>query len=365
MRIIVCLLILLGAAWAQTDPAKKADPSKKPEATPPKQEDRSKVYESGVAAMVNREVITIAEVREASAIAAVGMSDVRKQELFERTLSTMILDRVMDQAAARLQLVLNPQHILSHVEREKERMGGEEAFQEYLIDRGTSHEEYVTDITKRSQRHLYVSAFAGGSKGVGDVLRPEHSVEPTAREVRAYYEERLKDEFSAVPKADIWYMAITVGSTASRTERGTKAKALAKANRLKEELDTGADFATLARLHSPITAETGGHSGWHDRSSSLLKPIIDYAFECEIGKVSDPIEFGAGYLLVRCSDRKEAQVVPFAEAQKVIGKKIRDARVARARASVEARIVREAYIHPVKYKIGLISALEARRRGIQ
>ncbi|NRA96174.1 MAG: peptidyl-prolyl cis-trans isomerase [Planctomycetes bacterium] len=357
MRRLACLLILVSAASSQGDATTKPA-GKKPGADP------TRVYESGIAALVNREVITIAEVREAMRVSAVGMSEAARRELFERTLAVMILDRVMDQAAARLQLVLNPQHILAHVERQKSELGGEESYREYLMERGTSHEEYVTDLTLRSQRHLYVSAFAGGSRGVGDTLRPEHSVDPTAREVRAYYEDHLKDDFSNVSQADIWYMAITVGSTASRIERGTKAKALEKAKRIKAELVTGADFATLARLHSPITAETGGHSGWHDRGSSLLKPIIDYAFEGEVGTVSDPIEFGAGWLLVRCAERKEAHVVPFAVAQRTITAKIREERLDRARASVEARIVRESYIYPVKYKLGLIASLEARRRGL-
>ena len=96
----------------------------------------------------------------------------------------------------------------------------------------------------------------------------------------------------------------------------------------------------------------------------MLKPIIDYAFEGEVGTVSDPIEFGAGWLLVRCAERKEAHVVPFAVAQRTITAKIREERLDRARASVEARIVRESYIYPVKYKLGLIASLEARRRGL-
>ncbi|MAB90366.1 MAG: hypothetical protein CMJ90_13015 [Planctomycetes bacterium] len=356
MRRLACLLILVSAASAQGDGTTPAEK--------PPRGDPARVYESGIAAMVNREVITIAEVRGESRVAAVGMSVANRGELFERTLLRMILERVKDQAAARLHLALNPQHILSEIERQKARVGGEEAFQEYLVERGVTLDEYVADLTLRMQRQLYVNTFAGGRGGIGGVLRPEHSVNPTAREVRAYYETHLKDEFSAVPKADIWYMAITVGQTATSTERGTKAKALAKAKRIKEELDTGADFATLARLHSPITADSGGHKGWHDRSSPLLKPIVDYAFDGELGSVSDPIEFGAGWLLVRCAERREAQVVPFAEAQVVIAQKIKDERLVRARAAVEARIVRESYIHPVRYKLGLITAFEVRRRGL-
>ena len=128
MRRLACLLILVSAASAQGDGT--------PPAEKPPRGDPARVYESGIAAMVNREVITIAEVRGESRVAAVGMSVANRGELFERTLLRMILERVKDQAAARLHLALNPQHILSEIERQKARVGGEEAFQEYLVERG-------------------------------------------------------------------------------------------------------------------------------------------------------------------------------------------------------------------------------------
>ena len=66
MRRIACLLILVSCASAQVDPAK--------------------VYESGVAAMVNGEVITVGEVRAASRRAFVDVSETARRELFERKL---------------------------------------------------------------------------------------------------------------------------------------------------------------------------------------------------------------------------------------------------------------------------------------
>ncbi|MEE2714142.1 MAG: peptidyl-prolyl cis-trans isomerase [Planctomycetota bacterium] len=275
----------------------------------------ARAYRSDVAATVNGEAITVAEVR--AALRRVGQPERHADQYFEALTLRFILDLVIDQALDRSGLVFYP-------------LGGDDPC-------------------------LRRIAFLRSS--ISD------SVWPTAHEVRAYYDTHLKDEFSAVPKADIWYLAITVGSTATRTERGTKAFALAKAKRIKEELDTGADFATLARLHSPITADSGGHKGWHDRSSSLLKPIIDYAFDGEIGKVSDPIEFGAGWLLVRCADRREARVLPFAEVQGGITAHLHDAGLARAIHAEGLRFVREADIHPVEHKRALITLLSVRQNA--
>ena len=338
MRRIACLLILVSCASscasAQVDPAR--------------------VYESGVAAMVNGEVITVGEVRAASRRAFVGVSETARRELFERKLQGMILHRVINQAAARIGMAVNPRHVLSHIERQKVELGGEDEYRNWLAEMGMSHEEYVAKLTLDLLGELYIRVLAEVSRGAGNVLRPRHSVNPTVREVRAYYERHLKDEFSDPAEADVWYMPVAVSSPNS----GTKEKALAKAKRIKAELDTGADFATLAQKHSAITAETGGHAGWQRRSSSLLKPIIDYAFDGEIGKVSDPIEFGAGWLLVRCAARKEPHVVPFTEAQKAITNELRAERLKRALAAVESRIIREAYIQPVKYKTALIRDLK-------
>jgi len=284
----------------------------------------ARAYRSDVAATVNGEAITVAEVR--AALRRVGQPERHADQLFEALMKrraaqhfealTMkfIFDLVIDQALDRSGLVFSP-------------LGDDDPC-------------------------LRRIAFLRSS--ISD------SVWPTAHEVRAYYDTHLKDEFSAVPKADIWFMAITVGQTATSTERGTRAFALTKAKRIKEDLDTGADFATLARLHSPITADSGGHKGWHDRSSSLLKPIIDYAFDGEIGKVSDPIEFGAGWLLVRCADRREARVLPFAEVQGGITAHLHDAGLDRAIHAEGLRFVREADIHPVEHKRALITLLSVR-----
>ena len=375
-RLLAALVLTaLIAATGFAQPG-KSTPPKKPSGSAPKAGEsavtrnaRPDLFETGVAAVVNREVITVAEVRDAIRVEVSGMPAPQRQQFFEHRLTTMIEDRVMDQATERLNLRLNEQQILSHIEREKERLGGEEAYRDHLMNQGLTHEQHVDAITQSSARHMYLSAFAGQTRGLGEFLRPEHSVNPTAREIRKYYEDHLTDEFSAVAKADIWYMAITIGSTAVRTDqgivRGTREKALAKAKRIRDELQTGADFATLAKLHSPVTAaDNGGHEGWQDKTSALNPLIMDYAFKAEIGKVSEPIEFRAGYLLVKVAGRKEAEIVPFADAQKSIRQKIRGERTKRARAAVAARIIREAYIHPVEYKLRLLADLEARRRGL-
>ncbi len=328
--------------------------------TEPAPQDR---YETGVVAIVNRDVITRGEVNAEMEDAALGAPEARREELFRNTLVGMIEDRVMEHAAKRMQLILNPQQILAHVERQKWDLGSEEAYTKYLTEQGMTHEEYVDDITAATQRHLYIQSFAGARGAIGDVLRPEHSVEPTAREIRAHYEKHFEEEYREVAKADIWYMAITTASTGTSERAGTKELALARARMIKEQLETGADFATLARKYSATNAEDGGHAGWKDRSSSLLKPILDYAFTGEVGKISDPIEFRTGWLLVLCAERKEAAEKPFAEAQREIGAEIRSLRIARAKAAVRARIVKDAYIHPEEYKTVLVKSLEAGARG--
>ncbi|MAG55868.1 MAG: hypothetical protein CMJ83_06220 [Planctomycetes bacterium] len=327
-----------------------------PAPNPATQKARPDLFESGVAAMVNREVITVAEVRDVIRGKAAGLKPPQREQLYQDHLSRMILDRVMDQATERLQLTLNPSHILAHIEQTKENLGGEEGYRKWLIERGTTAQDYQTDITKQSQRHLYVRAFAGG-QSIGDRLRPEHSVEPTAREIRQYYERHLEGEFSAVAKAEIWYMAVTLASVASRVEPGTKEKALPRAKQIVAELRTGADFATLAKRYDVLSSDTGGYAGWHDAKSTLNPLILEPGFNAKIDEISDPIEFRRGYLIVKVSARKEARTVPFSEAQTGIRKQIKDERVQRAMSAVRQRIVREAYIWPAAFKRRLILAL--------
>jgi parvulin-like peptidyl-prolyl isomerase len=84
-------------------------------------------------------------------------------------------------------------------------------------------------------------------------------------------------------------------STATRT----KEQAQTEIEKLKAEVDGGADFAELARKHSDCpSGKSGGDLGSFGRGQ-MVKPFEDTAFGMPVGQTSGVVETDFGYHLIR------------------------------------------------------------------
>jgi parvulin-like peptidyl-prolyl isomerase len=372
MRRLVLALIL----FALLGPTSLfAQPGGKEEKSAPSTESqgpRPDQYESGVVAQVNREVITRGQVWSKIKARLAGVSESARQSMFDEKLVDMIRDILLDQANAKLQLRVDERFVRGQIENEKEDLGGEQIYREVLIERGQTEQEHMSDLMRQSERTFLLRTRAGLDKGLGNDLRPEYEVTPTVREVREYYLKHLKSEFSRPSEREIWFLAITRGSTARKLpdgtqEQGTNEKALELARTLRNDLLTGADFGVLAERFSPASAEEKGYFGWQEQeTSSLAEEVLNWAFDSEraVGDLSEPLALGGlnvrGYIIVKVSGIREAAEVPFQEAQSAIAKKLKAARTEAALALVEAGIVEESYIWPASLKTLLSRKLRDR-----
>lgn len=337
---------------------------------------RSDVYETGVVAQVNREVVTRGQVWARLRGSLAGADEATRQAMFDAALVQIVRDLLLDQATGKLQLRIDERYIRGRIESDKEELGGEQNYRAFLLEQGTTEQEHVNTLMRQSERTFLLRARAGIDRGLGPDLRPEFDVVPTAQEVRDYYKKHLKTEFSNPAEREIWFLAVTRSSTARRladgtVEPGTAEKALALVERLRDDLLTGADFGTLAVEHSPASAAERGYFGWQVReTSSLAGEVLEWAFDParREGELSPPLPFGGspprGYILVRVSGMREARLVPFQEAQAGIALKIRNQRTEAAVALVEARLVEDAYIWPPRLKTLLGARLREKARAV-
>lgn len=106
-------------------------------------------------------------------------------------------------------------------------------------------------------------------------------------------------------------------------ETEERAKARARLERFREEIEAGAEFEELAKRHSQgPDAELGGLVGWQQRGD--LKPALDEAvFSLPIGGTSDVIETLGGVLLLRVDERQEQSHKPLEEVRLEIEPEIR------------------------------------------
>ena len=78
-------------------------------------------------------------------------------------------------------------------------------------------------------------------------------------------------------------------------------------NEIYDKLQTGADFAELAKEYSkdPGSASKGGDLGWVSFGGPLIKKFQDVAFELkDTGDISQPFRTQYGYHIIKLLDKK-------------------------------------------------------------
>ena len=86
-----------------------------------------------------------------------------------------------------------------------------------------------------------------------------------------------------------------------------EAKALEKIKDLKKQLDSGADFAELAKANSECPSGAQGGSLGEFTRGKMVKEFEEAAFTLEPGKVSDPVKTIFGYHLILVTKKHPAE----------------------------------------------------------
>lgn len=89
------------------------------------------------------------------------------------------------------------------------------------------------------------------------------------------------------------------------------------ANKLKKQLDEGADFATLAKQNNTDgTKDSGGSLGTIDQNDSNYdQTFMTAALTLKKGQTSPVIKTSYGYHIIRCTDRKDYPVKPLSKVK--------------------------------------------------
>ncbi len=330
MRRYLCLLILCGAGLGQdTRPAAVAVG-----------------ISDEVVAKVNNTVILRSEV-ESKAASALARSEGRdRAQIMRLYTARLVREAVAREAVESMRLRIPDRYVTEAIEREKERLGGDSEFRAFLAERGMADEKEFRKLQEDEMaRQTFTLAQSGAYKSTQ--FRPDFWVEPTMVEMRRYYKQRLGDEFTQddAAKTRVIYLPFTAFRDASGAPSETHTIEICET--IRQQLATGADFGTLAtRYGREYNAAVGGELGWIDIKSSYAKEIVDVALKGPVKELSKPLRIGRGMALVWVDERRSQNVMAFSDARPYIYRILREKNLNNARALLEAKLLKEAFIWP-------------------
>lgn len=256
-----------------------------------------------VVAIVNGAEIKAEKVYEVASIniaemAAQGMTFTAEQERLHRILALdLILDNeILMQEAERRGIPIDSAVQEEQIQALKEEQGTEEDFERYLAGVGISEDDLRDEIGRRLQMQNLAKVLTRGVK-VSD------------EEARAYYDAN-RDIFMAQELTEASYILCSAGENDPEPLR---VRARENADEAHARAVGGEDFAELAKEYSQApNAGNGGKLGMFPRG--VMYPAFEkVAFETAIGDISDVFETVSGFNIVKVTDRKPAEPMPFEE----------------------------------------------------
>lgn len=206
------------------------------------------------------------------------------------------------------------------------------------------------DVKSRLKKQMMVSQY------MRDKYKPLLR-EPPRRDLLKYYQDNLA-EFTTTERAELHLIEIPVDAMLGRPRNlatadeieAARAQARARLARAREELDSGVEFAAVARAYSKgLKAAQGGDWGeispgtLHGRWATAAQTLFTLA---ENG-TSDVVETQDALFIVRCGKRTPARQISFEEAQPGIIERIKDEQFSKLSQEHVESLLNKATVRPM------------------
>lgn len=268
----------------------------------------------GIAAVVNGDIITMSQVRM-----VVGP---RERLLRSQYSGEELQKQLKEVRAAALKDLIDRQLIVQSFKDEKlslpdyfvdqrikdiirENFGGD---RNTFIKTLQAQNYSLTQFRKDELEKIIVSAMRGKN------VKPATIVPPS--KIQEYYSKH-RDLFTS--KEEVKLRMIMVPSKASE---GNSASQKAMAEEILSKLVAGGDFARMAQMYSEdSTRDLGGDWGWIERKT-LAPELEKVAFNLPVNKVSNIVELGGNYYIMRIDEKRGGVTKPLAEVHDEVEKKL-------------------------------------------
>lgn len=269
---------------------------------------------NGIAAIVNGDVITYSQVRELSAPrekllrSQYSGAELEKglKEAREAALKDLIDRRLIIQAFQKEKFEI-PNHFVEEQVRGiiKESFGGD---RNTFIKTLEAQSYSLGEFKQRETERMIVQAMRAKNVKRNPISSPT--------KVEEYYKKH-RAEFTAKERVKLRMIMIP-----GHADTGQSATQKALAEEVLGQLAGGAEFERMAQSYSEDgTRDVGGDWGWIERKT-IAAPLEKVAFNMPVGRISNIIEYGGNYYILKVEEKEGGTTRSLAEARPEIEKKL-------------------------------------------
>ena len=274
----------------------------------------------GVAAIVNKDVITISQVRE-----LIGS---RERSLRDVYSGTNLADKIKEMRLAALKDLVDRQLIIQEFRKMQEKGAN---IPDYVVDDRVQtiiREEFgndraafvrtlqaqgysVTRFKEIEKEKIVVQAMRQAKINEDFVISPN--------QIQAFYN---KNKASYALPEQVKLRMIVLREGAGTDVPGSENKAQT-AEEIRQKLVSGAEFPRMAEMYSEDegTRDSGGDWGWVERNT-LNEQLSSVAFSLRPGQVSPVVKLADSYYILFVEAKKNASVKPMPEVRDEIEKNL-------------------------------------------
>lgn len=255
----------------------------------------------GAVARVNGTTIDAVELRRARKVLSRGQAVPAEQQeaLDKQAVEQLIAAELLYQSAAKQEIKDLDKQVDAKLAQGKARFTDEQEFKNAIKELEMDEK----DLREYTRRDLLISTFIANTF-VSKVSVPE-------TEIRGFYDKN-PEQFTREESVKASHILI---GTDSETSADDRKKAREKAEKLRKELDGGADFAAVAKENSTCpSGQQGGDLGFFSKGQ-MVPAFEAVAFAIKPGVVSDVVETQFGYHIIKVTEKKAAETVDFKDVR--------------------------------------------------
>jgi peptidyl-prolyl cis-trans isomerase SurA len=255
-----------------------------------------------IVAVVGEEIILLSELEARLQLTGMQLGIDPQDEKALDELRGPLLQELVDEKlilvqAHRDSIQVTPEEVdaslATHIQRIKEQLGSEEAFQEQLANEGLTlqvlKKRYRSQIRNQLLREKLIRQKLG-------------NVTVSSKEVTDFYQ-TYRDSLP-VHGASVRLSHLMMNITPKDEE---KSEAFQRAKEVLAKARAGENFASLARSYSNCpSAESGGDLGYFSRGE-MVPEFEQAALALAPGEISEVVETMYGYHIISCEDRRGDQ----------------------------------------------------------